>query len=655
MNVVFERFFFDQIVFQLVSGLFLVVLEFVYFTRRKLPFLSTGYFSGMMICSLLYIILDMVSAFSIVYIDKLPYHAVRVIHQLDIIALNTILLFIYLYVDIFNTEDKKVSKLEIAFAIIIYIGSIIFVAISSIYYCRTATGVYSYGPMTISSYVISIIYIVFTMGKSLKVSIQSYFHPKQKYIFTAMGILVVFMILKIFFPALRITSVGISLMMFTMFLSFESSKDYINRETGAFRTEALKMMLVEKIHKNNKFYILNIDFEDLVEVERTLGEEAVTFLLNNVVLYLHKQMKIPIYSISDYGLTMIIDKRKISEEDLYTFINKVEDRFKSPWVIKNNKVTLNTHCDFIVYPEDCAGITTIGELLRFIWECHKFTDSDSFIRKVNKKMIDVKLRNKMILSMVQSAIENDGIEMYYQPIYSIPDGKFTNVEALVRLKDTTTLGFVSPEEFIPIVEKNGLIMELSNIIFEKIFQFLSESKIQERGVTHIELNLSAIQAIDTSLPTQMSYLMEKYGIDPKIINLEITETTMIESATLLNKNIIALTNMGCSFSMDDFGTGYSNLAQMAQIAYEYIKIDKTLIWPCFDNNNADKNNSTIVLETAVKMILNLRKEIIAEGVETEEQLNFLSAIGVNYIQGSFFSRPLNEKSYIEFLDKNNKD
>lgn len=536
----------------------------------------------------------------------------------------------------------------------IFVISVIFVGISSIYYCKTPSGVYAYGPMTISSYVITTIYIIFTVGKSFKVSIHSYFHPKQKYILATMGILVIFMVLKIAFPALRLTSVGISLMMFIMFLSFESSKDYINRETGAFRTEALKMMLVEKIHKNNKFYILNIDFEDLVEVERTLGEEAVTYLTNNVVLYLHKLMKIPIFSISDYGLTMLIDKKKITEEHLFTFIHEIEERFKSPWVIKNNKVTLNTHCDFIVYPDDCAGINTIGELLRFIWECHKFTDSDSFIRKVNKKMIDAKVRNSQILAMVQNAIENDGIEMYYQPIYSIPDGKFTNVEALVRLKDTKTLGFVSPEEFIPVVEKNGLIMELSNIIFEKIFQFVSKYKLPELGVTHIELNLSAIQAIDTSLPTQMSYLMEKYGIDPTTINLEITETTMIESATLLNKNIVNLTNMGCSFSMDDFGTGYSNLAQMASIAYQYIKIDKTLLWPCFDKNNQDKNNSAIVLETAVKMILNLRKEIIAEGVETEEQLDFLSAIGVNYIQGYYFSRPLNENAYLEFIKEKNK-
>ena len=648
-----DHFFFDQIIFQLISAVFIIVLEVVYFCRRKLPFLSTRYFSLMMIFAVLYIVLDIISAYCIVYINKVPYHFTKLMHQLFVISMNSILLSIYLYVDIFNREDRRTSNIEVTIAAVIYVASIIFVMFGNIYYCRTSRGVYSYGSIPTSSYVISIIYVFCTIIKSLRVSITSYFHPKQKYIIATMGIWVLFLILKMYLPALRISCIGISLMIFIMFLSFESSKDYIDVETRAFRTEALKMMLVEKIHKNNKFYILNIDFENLIEVERTFGDGAVRYLTSNIVSYLNKLMKIPVYSINNYGLTMLIDKKKITEDVLYSSIRKIENRFKEPWILKNNKIILKTHCDFIVYPEDCYGINTITELLTFIWECHKFTDSDDYIRKVNKNMIDSKIRSSKILSLVQNAIENDGIEMYYQPIYSIPEGKFTNVEALVRLKNSKLLGFVSPEEFIPIVEKNGLIMDLSNIIFEKVFDFIQRCKLNQRNVSHVELNLSAIQSIDTSLPTQMAYLIEKYCTNPEMINLEITETTMISSSTMLNKNILALHRMGCSFSMDDFGTGYSNLAQMAQIAYEFIKIDKSLLWPCFDENNPERMKAVIVLETAVKMILNLRKEIIAEGVETEEQFNYLSSIGVNYIQGYYFSKPLCEKDYLAFLDSKN--
>ena len=651
-NLTIGRYFFYQIIFPLVAAVFLIVLEIAYCSRKKLPFLSTKYFTMMMIFAGIYIGLDIACIHSVVYMENLSYHYVKLIHQLFVASLNTMLLSIYLYVDIFNSDGRKSSKVETTAAIIIYIASIIFVLLGDIKFSRTIRGVYSYGTIPESSYLISIIYIVFTIIKSLKVSITSYFHPKQKYIIITMMIFVIFMSLKAIFPALRITSIGVSLMILVMFMSFETTRDYINTETGAFTTEALKMILVEKVHKNRKFYVLNIDIEDVVEVERTLGSDAVSFIIKNIVSYLKKLIKIPV-TISNNGITIVIDKKKMTEDRLYEIVDQVEQRFNEPWIVKDNKVILNTHCDFIVYPEDCYGIETISDFLKLIWDCHKFTNSDNFIRRVNKKMIETKRRNDQILSIVQDAIENDGIEMYYQPIYSIPERKFTNVEALVRLKDNKTLGFISPEEFIPIVEKNGLIMELSNIIFEKIFQFVKSGKLKKYGVTHIELNLSAIQAIDISLPTQMSYLMEKYNIDPKMINLEITETTMIVSAKMLKKNIDVLTGMGCSFSMDDFGTGYSNLAQMAQVAYQFIKADKSLLWPCFNDENPDKDKAVIVFETAIKMILNLRKEIIAEGVETEEQYNYLSSIGVDYIQGFYFSKPLCEKDYIEFLKKNN--
>lgn len=114
-----------------------------------------------------------------------------------------------------------------------------------------------------------------------------------------------------------------------------------------------------------------------------------------------------------------------------------------------------------------------------------------------------------------------------------------------------------------------------------------------------------------------------------------------------------LKEIGFTFSMDDFGTGYSNLAQMVKVDYEYIKIDKSLLWPCFDENNKDRVKATLLLENIITMILNLGKEIIAEGVETKEQFDFLKKHGVNFIQGYYFSKPLCMVDYIKFVEEKN--
>ena len=144
--------------------------------------------------------------------------------------------------------------------------------------------------------------------------------------------------------------------------------------------------------------------------------------------------------------------------------------------------------------------------------------------------------------------------------------------------------------------------------------------------------------------------MKAYRISPEFINLEITETAAIEAASMLEYNMHRLKERNFKFSMDDFGTGYSNLAKIAQSNFDMIKLDKSLIWPCFDPET--EKEARIILESSVDMILKLGKEIVAEGVETKEQADYLSGLGVEYLQGYYFSRPIPEDTYVEFLKEN---
>ena len=141
--------------------------------------------------------------------------------------------------------------------------------------------------------------------------------------------------------------------------------------------------------------------------------------------------------------------------------------------------------------------------------------------------------------------------------------------------------------------------------------------------------------------------MKKYGISPDSINLEITETTAVESASMLEKNMKRFRAMGCSFSMDDFGTGYSNLSKMSEVNYDLVKFDKSLIWPSFGENKKEK--SEIILTNTVNMVSSLGAHIVAEGVETEEMAQGLADMGVHYLQGYYYSRPISEEAYIEFI------
>ena len=155
-----------------------------------------------------------------------------------------------------------------------------------------------------------------------------------------------------------------------------------------------------------------------------------------------------------------------------------------------------------------------------------------------------------------------------------------------------------------------------------------------------------MQSVDPALPAQLMSVMHKYGIQPKFINLEITETASIDGGEMLDVNMKRLRSLGCHFSMDDFGTGYSNLAKMAKVHFELVKLDKSLIWPAFGENPGEP---MVILNSCIAMILQLGAHIVAEGVETQEQADFLTEQGVNYLQGYYYSKPISGDTFLEKL------
>ena len=195
-------------------------------------------------------------------------------------------------------------------------------------------------------------------------------------------------------------------------------------------------------------------------------------------------------------------------------------------------------------------------------------------------------------------------------------------------------------------EEQGLIGEIGNIVFEKVCEFAAREKLWQLGIDYIEVNLSGVQSVDISIVATLTNIMRKYGVHPGFFNLEITETASIDGGDMLTYNMEQFRRLGCHFSMDDFGTGYSNLAQMAKVHFELIKLDKSLIWPCFDEDEEAAAEPRIILDSCIDMILRLGMNIVAEGVETAEQAELLISRGVEYLQGYYFCRPVMEADFV---------
>ncbi|MBQ4257031.1 MAG: EAL domain-containing protein, partial [Oscillospiraceae bacterium] len=230
-----------------------------------------------------------------------------------------------------------------------------------------------------------------------------------------------------------------------------------------------------------------------------------------------------------------------------------------------------------------------------------------------------------------------------QPTYSLEGLRLHGAEALIRLHDTE-MGELYPGEFIPIAEQCGLIDDVDDFVLREVCAFIKSGIPAQHGINCINVNLSVVQFMQPGFVAHISGIVEEFGVDKSSINLEITESVAATDYKLLQTTVCELREQGFSFSMDDFGTGYSNLQSIFSLDFDVIKIDKSMLWSA-DNAGSGR----IILENSVNMIKQMRREILVEGVETAEQIELLSTLDVDYMQGFYFSRPVPKDAFIRII------
>ena len=255
------------------------------------------------------------------------------------------------------------------------------------------------------------------------------------------------------------------------------------------------------------------------------------------------------------------------------------------------------------------------------------------------------LYNKRVEQYLHKAITEDLFEIYYQPVYSTRKKCFITLEALSRLQHPE-LGWIAPDVFIQIAEKNHMIEQITDLQFSRVCRFLGENRYLMRHLLNVKVNLSSLDLMRNDCSRHFIRIMDAYKIPHNWIQFEITETVATECNAGLRRVAEEFTDAGIGLCLDDFGSGYANLNTVMRLPFSVIKVDRSLLFDiCRDEKRA------IFYESVVETFHKMNYHIVSEGVETQEEMEQISSWGVEMIQGYYFSKPLPEKELLELLKK----
>ncbi|RDC08807.1 GGDEF domain-containing phosphodiesterase [Eggerthella lenta] len=277
------------------------------------------------------------------------------------------------------------------------------------------------------------------------------------------------------------------------------------------------------------------------------------------------------------------------------------------------------------------------------------TVKDSYFDRValyDPGMREALIREREVVAGIESALREDRIELFLQPKCNMRTGKIVGVEALARWRHPER-GIVAPGEFIPLLERNGLVRSVDLRVWEKSAAWIRS--LIDRGVrpVPVSVNVSRADIYLVDVAAELHALVERYGIDPSLIEVEITESAYSERPDRIVAAFDALAERGFTVLMDDFGSGYSSLNMLKDINVDVLKIDMRFL-------DRDDRRSKDIMESVIRMARWLDLPVIAEGVETREQVNFLLDVGCSYAQGYYYARPMEAAAFEALLTDGSK-
>lgn len=617
-----------------ICGIILLVIMFLFYRRYESLRLNTQIgFQVLMLCMLLCIFLDMLSIWAIVRL-LLDYRgAVYVICKAYLMSIVLVGFagFWYECTDVYE-DKKRLWQVAIAGGLLWLAACIVIVCLPLGIY-KMGRVVYTAGPAVMVTYLFTGMFIlgniIFTLAKRKQAN-----HRRSQVILSWLALWLAAAVVQFFNNELLLVGYAGALGVLVIFFRLENPEYLTDAITGLFNQDGLLLYARKLYNEEKPFSLMSIWWNlGISQADEGAREQAV---MAAFAKRLPKLDQTKVFKMADDEVWMVFEDMEHVEDTV--------DKVRSFVEYGRRELGGMAQAAFTYMP-DAAMVGDYQEMVHLM-QYARWKSSDhsaSNFKEVDADFVEQMRNEKNMEQMLDEAMKEDRIEVFYQPIFSTKAKKFVSAEALVRMRDRDG-NLVPPGAFISVAEATGKILQLGEIVFEKVCRFFTKEQLEQYGLHYIEVNLSVIQCGYPGLADDYIGIMEKYQINPKFINLEITESASMAAKKTLLENMRRLMEYGVYFSLDDFGTGQSNLNYIVDMPVNIVKFDREMSQAFFQDEKAK-----YVMNAAMQMIHGMKLKIVSEGIETEEQYLAMEELCIDYIQGYYFSKPLPEAAFLAFL------
>ena len=630
--------------FELCSLLFLLLLTARYFSMRRFPNKQNRLFGWALLCAIADILLDVVSAYTIMYAAVVPvwlnYLTNTLFYSLQVAFPGVMCLYVAVLADLNGPRYRLLYLLYLP--AVFYMGTLLVNPFTGwIFSLQLVNGVYAYvyGDLFFTLYYGTAIYVV--AGLVMALIWRKRLERRQFATFLVfVSVVVAAVVIQYFHRDYLLTGVALALSIMMMYFTMQNPQDMLDLISGTFNYAAMMSFLSTRIREKRQLWLVAADIGGIRRVNSTIGLSAGNDVFAQIGAFVNG-MGPGVWAFRMIGARFLL----VADSDAAyrRAIEQLEDRFDLPWAVKNDSVNLSVtiryfgEWDFFKSAEDVVNLIDLAfsDVAPGDWG-HK--------KRISSQLMLLADRRMKVENAIRAALDTErGFSLVFQPLLDVKTGRYPSAEVLLRLTDPE-LGSISPAEFIPVAEKTGLITRLDELVVRSACRFYLRNERDLRGLlTCLEINLSAAEFMKNP-GERIHPLVRSCDMSPDLLCFEIIETAAVAHTELVGDFMRSMIRLGYSFALDDFGTGYANITRVTELPFRVIKLDRALLI-------REDERSCRLLAGLLSIFSDVGLETVVEGVETAHQADRVVSQGVDHIQGFFYAYPMCEEDYITFMRK----